>query len=100
MSALKKEAKRKGRTGRAAAPVAEPLEADGALKAVAAARHAVAARPPPTLPVPPDFTNDNRRSYLDIARRAQAHQVHGYTVMALGLQTFLRLREVAARAAE
>ena len=51
----------------------------------------------PTLSVPGGFTDDGRAAYLAIARRAQVEAVNGYTVLSLGLQSYLSSREIAAR---
>jgi hypothetical protein len=37
---------------------------------------------------PPSLDADGRRSYLEIATRAQAERVHAYTVLGLGLQAY------------
>ena len=38
--------------------------------------------------MPPLLSVEGRRSYLEIATRAQAECVHAYTVLGLGLQTY------------
>ena len=38
--------------------------------------------------VPPSLTLEGRRSYLEIATRAQTESVHAYTVLGLGLQAY------------
>lgn len=39
--------------------------------------------------MPPHLSAEGRRSYLEIATRAQTECVHAYTVLSLGLQTYL-----------
>lgn len=38
--------------------------------------------------MPPSFSAEGRRSYLEIASRAQTERVHVYTVLGLGLQAY------------
>ena len=51
----------------------------------------------PLRTVPNTMTEEDRASYLCIARRSQAEAVNGYTVLVLGAQAFLNMRGVLCR---
>ena len=54
--------------------------------------------PEPTRKIPDCIDDDGRLSFVRIAQRAQIENVNWYTVLSLGLQTFVRTRAVEATA--
>ena len=49
--------------------------------------------------VPADYSYSDKEQYLQIALRAQSESVNSYSVLCLGLQTFLDSRKLARTAA-
>lgn len=50
---------------------------------------------PPRRQIPVTFQNSDRLAYLEIAQRAQVELVNGYTVLCLGLQSFLAAKRIS-----
>jgi len=48
--------------------------------------------------MPVGLDEDGRRSFVEIATRAQIERVHGYTALCLGLQSFLTAEGLRANA--
>ena len=54
--------------------------------------------PPPTRLIPEDLANgDNRRAFLEIAERARVERVNSYSVLCLGLQSYLDAQHLGCR---
>ena len=49
--------------------------------------------------VPPQMTTDGRRSFVEIATRAQTERAHMYTTLCLGMQSFLTAEQLRGRVA-
>ena len=49
--------------------------------------------------MPPGLTEDGRRAFVEIAVRAQAERSHAYTMLCLGLQSFLTAERLRAAVA-
>ena len=47
--------------------------------------------------MPADYTHSDKEHYLQIAMRAQTEGVSTYSILCLGLQSYLQARKLAAK---
>tara|TARA_B100000575_G_C22756662_1_gene450844 strand:- start:39 stop:260 length:222 start_codon:yes stop_codon:yes gene_type:complete len=54
----------------------------------------------PLKEVPDEFTDDDRKSFVQIAHRSRAEHVNYYTIIALGAEIFLRMQALKSKTKE